>query len=380
MNLKDLRKIHNSGYFYSKLKSIDYICTHKKQKTMKKTFLILSASSIVIGLNAQTLNQNTHAPAVGDVYTFQYADPATLPANLGNPGPGSNFNFSSLTIYSGSQTSQGVTVASTGSASAYPNANVAVKTGTDNVFYDSQNSYLDFYGGSMTLGGYPVTLNYSTPTKLGIYPMSLGTTGSGTVAGTIFVMGNNGNFVGTSSFTANATGTLTVPGGITYPNVIRVQTQQNMTFTVSFIQGTLTVNQYDYYAPSYSNFPNVNNNWPVLTVQQSTITSNIGGTSIQTTVTINGNYQTLGIKESSSPISDNISVSPNPVKDYAQITAPNFPDIKNVSILDITGKVLKNNINVTQPIDCTNLSNGTYFIQAEDKNGKIITEKIIVQH
>ncbi|GIV29240.1 MAG: hypothetical protein KatS3mg028_0306 [Bacteroidia bacterium] len=347
---------------------------------MKNAFLILSASSIVIGLNAQTLNQNTHAPAVGDVYTFQYADPTTLPANLGNPGPGNNFNFSSLTIYPGSQTSQGVTVASTGSASAYPNANVAVSTGTDNTFYDSQSGYLNFYGGSMNLGGYPVTLNYSTPAKLGVYPMSLGTTSSGTVAGTIFAMGNNGNFVGTSSFTANATGTLTVPGGMTYTNVIRVQTQQNMTFTVSFVQGTLTVNQYDYYAPSYSNFPNANNNWPVLTVQQSTISSTLGGTSVQTTVTINGNYQTLGINESPFISFNNISVSPNPVKDFAQIIADNPSDIKNIRIMDITGKVLKNHVNAAQLIDCTHLSNGTYFIQAEDKNGKIITEKIIVQH
>lgn len=348
---------------------------------MKKAFFILSASSIVVGLNAQTLNQNTHAPAVGDVYTFQYADPATLPANLGLPGPGNNFNFSSLTVYSGNQTSQGVTVASTGSTSAYPNANVAVKTGTDNVFYDSQSSYLDFYGGTMTLGGYPVTLNYSMPARLGAYPMPLGASVSGPVAGSINALGNNGNFVGTFNAYADATGTLTVPGGITYSNVIRVQTQQNITFTVSFVQGTLTVNQYDYYAPSYSNFPNANNNWPVLTVQQSTISSTIGGTSIQTTVTINSNYQTLGINSlSNTNTSGNISISPNPVRDFAQIVSHNFSDIKNIKILDINGKILKNNLNNPQLIDCTSLSNGTYFIQVEDKNGKVITEKMIVQH
>ncbi|MCX7728310.1 MAG: hypothetical protein N2203_02455, partial [Bacteroidia bacterium] len=183
---------------------------------MKKILLFITTIGLSITLSGQTLNQNTHAPAVGDVYSFQYADPTTLPSNLGNPGPGNSFNFSGLSIYPGSNISQGVTVASTGSASSYPSANVAVQTGTNNTFYNSQSNKLEFYGGSMTLGGYPVTLNYSTPAKLASYPMILGTTGSGTVAGTINTLGNNGNFVGTSSFTANATGTLTVPGGMTY--------------------------------------------------------------------------------------------------------------------------------------------------------------------
>lgn len=341
---------------------------------MKKVFLLISALAFNYATNAQTLNQNTHAPAIGDVYTFNYADPTSLPANLGNPGPGNNFNFSGLNVYPGSNTSNGVTPASTGSASAYPSANVAVQTGTNNTFYDSQSGYLRFYGGSMTLGGYPVTLNYTTPAPLGVYPMGLGTTSSSTVAGTINALGNNGNFTGTSSFTANATGTLNVPGA-TYTNVIRVQTQQLMTFTLSFVQGTLTVNQYDYYAPNYSNYPNPNNNWPVLTVQQSTISSTIGGTSVQTTITINGNYQTLGVNNIQTQPASELIILPNPAKDNIQVLSP---DVKNIQIMDINGKVIKETSHTN--IDCSNFSNGTYIIRTEDKTGKIKTGKVVVQH
>lgn len=329
--------------------------------------------------NAQTLNQNTHAPAVGDVYTFQYADPATLPANLGNPGTGNTFNFSTLSVYPGNSTSTGTTVASTGSASAYPNANVAVKTGTDNTFYNSQSNKLEFYGGSLTLGGYPVTLTYTTPAVFGLYPMSLGTTNTGTVAGTINAMSNNGNFIGTVSFTADATGTLVVPGGANYVNVIRVQTQQNMTFTVSFIQGTITVNQYDYYAPNYSNFPNPNNNWPVLTVQQSTVSSTVGGTSAQTTVTINSNYQTLSVNNNSPFIftSSELQISPNPANDYVQLQSAR--PVKSVEIFDITGKSIKKvNLSSSMLLNCSDLHNGIYFIRLEEETGKIVTKKLII--
>lgn len=341
---------------------------------MKKQFFAMSVLACNI-LNAQTLNQNTHAPAVGDVYTFKYADPASLPTNLGNPGPGNVFNFSGLSIYPGSNTSNGVTPASTGSASAYPSANVAVQTGTNNTFYESQSNYLKFYGGAMTLGGYPVVLNYTSPATYGLYPMGLGTTNTSTVNGTINAFSNTGNFTGISSFTANATGTLNVPGA-SYTNVIRVQTQQNMTFTVSFVQGTLTVNQYDYYAPNYSNFPNANNNWPVLTVQQSTISSTIGGTSVQTTVTINGNYQTLGVNNVSYSPSE-IIILPNPAKDNFKVFS-NANEIKKIQILDINGRMVKETNN--NDVDCSQLSNGTYIIRIEDKNGKIVQEKLVVQH
>ncbi|GAB4450280.1 MAG: hypothetical protein OHK0036_08700 [Bacteroidia bacterium] len=340
---------------------------------MKKQFFVMGLLACSI-LNAQTLNQNTHAPAIGDVYTFQYADPTSLPANLGNPGPGNVFNFSSLSIYAGSNTSNGVTPASTGSASTYPSANVAVQTGTNNTFYESQSNYLKFYGGAMTLGGYPVVLNYTSPATYGLYPMGLGTTNTSTVNGTINAFSNTGNFTGISSFTANATGTLNVPGA-SYTNVLRVQTQQNITFTISFIQGTLTVNQYDYYAPNYSNFPNANNNWPVLTVQQSTISSTIGGTSIQTTVTINGNYQTLGITNNASY--SETMILPNPAKDNIKIISSNN-DVQKIQIIDVNGKVIKETRNTD--IDCSNLNNGTYFIRTEDKQGKVRTEKIIIQH
>lgn len=345
---------------------------------MKKTSIPISFLLICAITQAQTLTQSTHAPAVGDIYSFQYADPATLPPNLGNPGTGNTFNFSGLSVYPTINNSQGVTVASTGSMATYPSANVAVKTGTDNTFYNSQSNKLEFYGGNITVGGYPVTLTYTTPAVLGTYPMILGTTSTGTVAGNISTALGNGTFTGTSSFTANATGTFVVPGGQSYSNVMRVQTYQYMTFTLPFVNGTLTVNQYDYYAPSYSNYPNTNNNWPILTVQQSTISSTAGGTSIQTTVTINSNYQTLNANSLSIPTNPEIRISPNPVKDNIHISTQNSSSIKKVVLMDMAGKIIYETKSTR--IDCAAFSNGHYLIRVDCEDGKTHTEKIIIQH
>ena len=344
---------------------------------MKKISMMASALLICTTTQAQTLTQSTHAPAVGDVYSFQYADSTTLPFNLGNPGTGNTFNFSGLSVHPTIKNSQGVTVASTGSTSIYPLANVAVKTGTNNTFYNSQSNKLEFYGGDITVGGYPVTITYTTPAVLGTYPMTLGTTSSGTVAGNISAFSNNGTFTGTSSFIADATGTLIVPGGRSYNNVIRVQTHQSMTFTLGFVSGTLTVNQYDYYAPSYSNYPNLNNNWPVLTVQQSTIASPATGTSTQTIVTINSNYQTLNAHSLSIPTTPEIRIVPNPVKDNIHIITQN-PSIKKIILMDMAGKIIYETKNTN--INCSSFSNGNYLIRVDYEDGKTHTEKIVIQH
>lgn len=345
---------------------------------MKKISMTASSLLICATIQAQTLTQSTHAPAVGDVYSFQYADSTTLPSNLGNPGAGNTFNFSGLSVHSTINNSQGVTVASTGSTTTYPSANVAVKTGTNYTFYNSQSNKLEFYGGSITVGGYPVTITYTTPAVLGTYPMTLGTTSSGTVAGNINALSNNGTFTGTSSFTADATGTLIVPGGSTYTNVIRVQTHQNITFTFAFISGTLTVNQYDYYAPSYSNYPNSNNNWPVLTVQQSTISSPMTGISTQTIVTINSNYQVLNAPSLSTLTTPEIRIVPNPVKNDIYIITQNNPSIKKIILMDMAGKILYETKNTH--INCSLFSNGNYLIRVDYEDGKTHTEKIVIQH
>lgn len=63
----------------------------------------------------------------------------------------------------------------------------------------------------------------------------------------------------------------------------------------------------------------------------------------------------------------NVKVYPNPVSDVLHIAAPS--DIKNVSVIDVSGKILKVRLDGNK-IDVRNLPSGNYMITVETKEGK----------
>src|SRR5437868_13288778 len=96
---------------------------------MKKIYTLIAAAFCISSVNAQTLTQANHAPIIGDSY--QTVNCTTVGVNPGGNGAGQTWNFSALTVQTTTTTNNGVTVASTGSASTYPSANVAVASGTN---------------------------------------------------------------------------------------------------------------------------------------------------------------------------------------------------------------------------------------------------------
>ena len=76
---------------------------------------------------------------------------------------------------------------------------------------------------------------------------------------------------------------------------------------------------------------------------------------------------------------EQLTVYPNPVKNIINI---NFPNIKEVSILDLTGRKLVvksfNNSNLVQ-LNIASLSNGIYILQAINNKGDVQTQKLIVE-
>lgn len=73
-----------------------------------------------------------------------------------------------------------------------------------------------------------------------------------------------------------------------------------------------------------------------------------------------------------------ISVYPNPAIKTINISAEvNSIDIKNVSLIDISGKVVLST-DYTEKINVSNLSRGLYLIKFEKQDGGIITKKIVL--
>lgn len=341
---------------------------------MKKIYSLFAAAICISSLNAQTLTQANHAPIVGDM--FQTINCTTVGVNPGGNGAGQTWNFSALTVLTTTTTNNGVTVASTGSASTYPSANVAVSIGTGtNAFYSSTASSLLYWGGDIKVGGQNIIMAYTSPAPYAAYPMTLGTTTSSNVVGTNTSIVGAGTFTGTSMVTGAGTGTLMLPGGYNFNSVLKVVTSATLAFTTPFGSGMYYNNRYDYYAAT--------SKYALFSISNETITSG-AGTTTETLVAINSNY-TLGMKESASEQLSNVTVYPNPAKDNININFNN-ENAENASyeIVNVLGQTVRTqNIPVAKGetlynINLNGFESGIYFVKLSVGNKSSIN-KITVQ-
>lgn len=330
---------------------------------MKK--LLFAALILTTGaLSAQTLTQANHSYTVGVVYS-------TIPCNTvgitpGSTGAGSTWNFSSVTTVPTGSINY---VSSVNTNTAYASADIVVDGGTNNKsYYKSTSTDMKYYGGDVSVNGTNVTLVYSSPAVYATYPMSLSTTNTGAISGSGVVMGNAATFSGNCSINADATGTITLPSGLSYTNTIRVVTSQTIVTSPLPFVGAATINMvnYDFYDPSTTYTASL------FSIQTSTLSSG-AGTSTQTFVTT--------IKDNNTSIKNNsteeitVSVFPNP-----SVSSVNFEtkhtDAFQVIMFDLTGKQIASEIMVNGKAnaDVSTLSNGTYLYTITDASKNSIAK------
>ncbi|MDI1356256.1 MAG: T9SS type A sorting domain-containing protein [bacterium] len=338
---------------------------------MKRIYPVVLTLITAMSLQAQ-LTQSNHAPAAGDQYTTLDCG-ATGP---GASGAGTVWNFSSVpTLTNAALLHSGVSV----SSATYANATVAMGTSvTDISYYKSSANDLLYYGGNLPIAGYSVSINYTTaPAVYASYPMTMGTTSTAVIGGSINVTVPTtaaGPFTGTCRVIADGTGTLILPGGVTYTNVLRVLTSQTISATIIL---PVTVNQetYNYYAPTIKA--------PIFTIASTTLTS-FSGPSTQTMVTRNKDAvgtatNTTGILENSA-VKNTFSVYPNPSTTFVTILA-HGADAAQALIYDVTGKMV-DRASFTDgkaKLDVSEYNKGLYFftVIASD-NSKLGGGKITV--
>ncbi|MFB9058248.1 T9SS type A sorting domain-containing protein [Mariniflexile ostreae] len=82
--------------------------------------------------------------------------------------------------------------------------------------------------------------------------------------------------------------------------------------------------------------------------------------------------------QNNSVLSHGISVYPNPTSTVINITTANTNiKIKNVKLIDITGKVIYNKMDA-QPIAVQNYAKGLYLLRIESHDGAVSTKKVLV--
>ncbi len=327
---------------------------------MKKILLSIAIITST-ATQAQTLMESTSVPAPWNpAYTIYQCDSTGV--TPGASGAGQTWNFASITAHTNISKTY---VSSYNSNAAYPNAYTHVSaSASDDSYYTSSSNILKYYGGNILINAFSVNLIYAYPAIMGKYPMSIGTATNATVGGSLTVGGIPGSFTGNNAFTADATGTLTLPGK-TYTDILRVVTSQALTFTSSITPGTVTQLTYNYYSASASLVP-------ILSIATSTLQSTLGGTSTQTLVTLLKDYQTVGINELQQ-VNTEISVFPNPSSSFINFNTANS-EASKVIAYDLTGKMVATELVEfgKAKMNVHPLSNGLYLFTVIGKNNQVI--------
>lgn len=327
------------------------------KKTLLSIAIIISAAS-----QAQTLTQANSAPAAGNSYTTYQCDSTGISA--GASGAGQTWNFSSIITHSLIAKAY---ISSVNSNTVYAPADVYVNstTSSDNSYYKSTSNDLKYYGGNFMISTFAVSLTYTVPSIKAIYPMSLNTTTSSAVSGSVTLNGSvNGTFTGNSGVTADATGTL-VLAGKTFTDVIRVVTTQALNASLSIGTGTVTQLTYDYYSAAAAKAP-------IFSISTSTIVS-LAGTSTQTLVTILKDYPTASINEAQQANTE-LNVFPNPSSSFVNFNTTNVEATKVIAY-DLTGKMVVSELIEfgKAKMNVYTLSNGLYLYTVIGKNNQVLT-------
>ena len=332
---------------------------------MKK---ILFSLSVILSVtaNAQTISQAANEPTPWDPpYTTLQCDSVSP----GGSGAAQTWNYSAIGIHASIQKTYAYSI---NTNSVYAPAYVFVNSGiNDNSYYKSNGNILNYYGGNFVMstasGPAYVNLIYSTPSIRAVYPMSISTSSMATVSGSIAVTGAvpaSGTFTGTSSVSANSSGTLALAGR-TFTDILRVMTTQTLNATISGLPVTVTQQNYDYISAAFAKTP-------VFTISTSTLSSLIGGTSTQTIVTVNKDYLVVGINETKKQTID-LTVFPNPATSIINFNTTSLEATKIIAY-DLTGKII-----ATEFIDMgkakmniNHLSNGLYLYSVVGKSNQIL--------
>lgn len=333
---------------------------------MKKIYFFNSILACFLFVNgqAQTLTATGSNPTVGETFNFV----TTAGFSPGGSGSGQTWNFSTLSGTNGS--SSAVTVGSTPNGSNFPSANLAFNHGGGTYSYHNTNSsaYQAYgYDANGTI------ILYSNPEDQLHFPFSLSNTYNDFWQGSFVSGGYTFYREGTTTVTADGTGTLITPSG-TITNVVRVHFVQNYTDS-TFITAPYVItynnDQYIWYKDG-THFA---------LASTYTLTNSVSGT------TTGGTYliTTVGVEENSL-LSNSLEVFPNPAIDNVGIKFSNEgSSTVDVSLINIAGQLVYSqqlsNISIGENlnyIDVKDIEKGTYFVKLQSGSA-IAVRKIVIQ-
>ena len=336
---------------------------------MKKIYLSFFTIVLMLSANAQlSLTKAFNEPIIGNVDTqFGYDSVGVLPKNT---GANQTWNFSALTTNTVVEVGTFTTVASTPDGASFTAATIAEDDGQGGYTYAKATATQYELVGIVDPN---ITLNFTNTAIAAIWPVTMGYTNNDTFSGSASSGTMTGSSTGTINTVASGTGTLIIPGGATFTNVLQVKTNQkvNLSLVFGFVTATVVATDYNYYHSSQK--------FPILTVSYNDITGSF--TSTSATVKVNSSVVT-GINDLNFDASFNIF--PNPAKTNVNVKLHNASNANcTIDIINAVGQIaqsinLGNDTEISNNVSISNLATGIYMVKTTLGN-QVSVRKLIIE-
>lgn len=325
--------------------------------------LLLSAGAATA---QPTLTSTTTLPTTGLTNTLYRASSAT-------PGPaGANqtWDFTSVTSSASLSSSYEACPGTNQYCDTFPGANLTgLEVITSNtLFYNASSSALSIVGarGPGFAGGTAVNNYFSNPEDILRFPLSYNTTFTDTSRVTYTAFGFPARRTGYTTVTADGWGTLKVPGGTTYSNVLRVKRTATYYDTantpIAPTTAIINITLHQWYSPAYKEF--------LMLIAQVSVPSQPTGTTVAWTDPI----VAAGIDEAGRALA--FSAVPNPAHDRIAVRWAAGTQA-TLTLQDMMGRtVAQTKGHGEMTMDVANLPRGMYLLRVTDAGGATATQKI----
>jgi hypothetical protein len=314
----------------------------------------------IAGAQNLSMTKAAYEPVAGDQKNVVQLDTSFyttgLPSNI--TGTNVTWDFSNLAVNStvGVISSDFIAAASATSTPP-PGATLAEDQSGSYTFYKSVSTpTTEFQLQSIKIG--TIALTFTNTALIARWPMAYGYNVVDNIAGSAQQGTFNAQFTGSVNTVADGMGTLLMPQGGTFNNVLRLKSIQTMTVTYfSFPIANVKQTIYQYFHAGHK--------FPILTVNASATTFS---SSTQEATTANGNaaYLAIGIKENNLK-QVNFNVLPNPANTEVSIELENNKTASSLTLINAIGQKLKSVDNINT-MSISEIPNGVYYLEVRSGN------------
>lgn len=344
---------------------------------MKKIYLSIFTIALAFTASAQlSLTKAFNEPTLGNVNTQKGYDSTTVVPKT--TGTSQTWNFSSLVSNTITEVTTYTTPASTPSAALFPTATIVEDDATGQWnYWRATATQFELLGFADNAGS---AVQFTNSAIAAVWPINFGYSNTDVFAGTATIS-LSGTVNGTINTTGSGSGTVMLPGSLTFTNCLQVKMVNNMrivlgSFPISFTVDVLSQG-YTYYSGTQK-FPILD-----ITYEKQTVTSGSTPTITNSFSARINNAVLTGINDASIELT-NLNVYPNPATDAVTIYLSN-DKTENVSVVitNNLGQVVKsvelgNSNEIKHSMNTSDLASGIYHVKTSIGD-RSTTKKLIIQ-